>query len=377
MQEAPLDDVTEHMRLDQTTHSIFGASKVAADVMVQEYGRYFGMNTCVFRGGCLTGPNHSGVALHGFLSYLIKCAVKDIPYKVFGYKGKQVRDNIHSYDVIKAMECVIKRPIPGAVYNIGGCRENSTSMLEAINFLEKYLNKKMNWEYIDENRVGDHICYITDMSKFKLAYPEWRITKSLERIMIEIIGHSQAGLATERYVPGDGEDARFESYSKELVPMCKGRVLDIGCGHGYLTQKIGNLRAVNEVTGTDKLIQNTQTHPKVFYWNINTEELYKTTNMGEFQTIISTEHIEHIGWRLHQPLLDWIKLHLSADGHFIGSMPTPDDPENPNQFHLKTYTLEEWTDILYHNFKQVVCKMVYKDCYCWDAWDPVNVQGIK
>ena len=179
--------IKENFRIDQCTHSIFGASKVAADIMVQEYGRYFGMNTCVFRGGCLTGPSHSGVELHGFLSYLVKCVVQGIPYKVFGYKGKQVRDNIHSYDVIKAMEEVIKKPKPGSVYNIGGGRDNSISIKEAINMIQKLSGKKLEWEYIDTNRIGDHVCYISDLSKFKSDYPNWRITKSLEDIITELI----------------------------------------------------------------------------------------------------------------------------------------------------------------------------------------------
>lgn len=178
--------ISETCSIDQSTHSIFGASKVAADIMTQEYGRYFGLKTCVFRGGCLTGPTHASVELHGFLSYLVKVAVAGGTYKIFGYKGKQVRDNIHSYDVIRAMEEVIKNPRPGEVYNMGGGRENSVSILEALAKIEAILGKKVNHEYVDQARVGDHICYISDLSKFRQHYPAWRITKNLDTIFSEI-----------------------------------------------------------------------------------------------------------------------------------------------------------------------------------------------
>lgn len=177
----------EQTRTDQSTHSVFGANKLAADIMVQEYARTYGLKTVVLRGGCLTGPGHSGVELHGFLSYLVKCAVTDIPYKIYGYKGKQVRDNIHSYDVIRAMEEIIKNPRPGSVYNIGGGRYNSISVNEAIQKIEQKIHKKMNIEYIDQVRLGDHKCYITDMSKFENDYPDWHITKSLDQILDEMI----------------------------------------------------------------------------------------------------------------------------------------------------------------------------------------------
>jgi CDP-paratose 2-epimerase len=179
--------IKENCPIDQNTHSIFGASKASADLMVQEYGRYFGMKTCVLRGGCLTGPNHSGVQLHGFLSHLIKCAMTDKKYTIYGYKGKQVRDNIHCHDVIVAMECIIKNPHPGSVYNIGGGRDNSISIIEAISFIEKLLEKKMDLEYLHTNRVGDHICYITDLTKFQLDYPDWKMTYNLNRTIIDII----------------------------------------------------------------------------------------------------------------------------------------------------------------------------------------------
>ena len=167
--------------------NIFGSHKLEADELVQKYAKDFGMKTIVLRGGCLTGPGHSGVELHGFLNYLVKCAVSDTPYKIYGYKGKQVRDNISSYDVVKAMEAIIENPRPGSVYNIGGGRENSFSILEAIDKLEKKLNKKMTTEYLDQARSGDHICYITDMSKFKRDYPSWQITKSVDQILDEMI----------------------------------------------------------------------------------------------------------------------------------------------------------------------------------------------
>lgn len=179
-----LDDITENCRVDQSTHSVFGASKLAADIMTQEYGRYFGMSTYVFRGGCLTGANHSGVELHGFLSYLVKTVVRGGHYKIFGYKGKQVRDNIHSSDVISAMEEVIKNPRQGGnVYNIGGGRENSISILEAIAKLELITGRTLSCQYIPESRVGDHICYITNLTKFQLHHPNWKITKNLDQIL--------------------------------------------------------------------------------------------------------------------------------------------------------------------------------------------------
>lgn len=178
--------ITEEFPIDQSKHSIFGASKVAADVMVQEYGRYFGMKTCCLRGGCLTGPNHSGVELHGFLSYLIKCNIAGRQYKVFGYKGKQVRDNIHSFDVVRFMHEFSQAPRCGEVYNIGGGRANSVSILEAFDRISSISGKKMEYEYLDKNREGDHICYISDLSKMKAHYPAWDITKTLDDVFQEI-----------------------------------------------------------------------------------------------------------------------------------------------------------------------------------------------
>src|SRR5215813_4382185 len=170
--------IPEHYPIDQSKHSLFGASKVAADVMVQEYGRYFGLKTCCLRGGCLTGPNHSGVELHGFLSYLIQSNVVGRVYKVYGYKGKQVRDNIHSLDVARFIEAFYEEPRPGEVYNIGGGRGNSISILEAFRRSEAMTEKPMRWEYVDRNREGDHICYISDLSKMRSHYPRWNISKS-------------------------------------------------------------------------------------------------------------------------------------------------------------------------------------------------------
>jgi CDP-paratose 2-epimerase len=178
--------IRESMRVDQSKHSLFGASKLASDVLVQEYGRYFGMLTCCLRGGCLTGPNHSGVELHGFLSYLVKCNVHGQKYVVYGYRGKQVRDNIHSADVASFIECFIEAPRSGEVYNLGGGRDNSCSIIEAFQHAEGISGKKMVWEYVEQNREGDHICYISDLSKIQTHYPNWGISKSLDDIFSEI-----------------------------------------------------------------------------------------------------------------------------------------------------------------------------------------------
>lgn len=180
------DGIKESFRIDQSKHSIFGASKVAGDVMVQEYGRYFSMPTCCLRGGCLTGPNHSGVELHGFLSYLIRCNLEGKKYNIFGYKGKQVRDNIHSLDVVRFIDAFLRKPRIGEVYNIGGGRDNSISILEAFELISSISGKKMVYEYVEKNREGDHICYISDLSKMKAHYPEWDITKNLQVTFEEI-----------------------------------------------------------------------------------------------------------------------------------------------------------------------------------------------
>ncbi len=178
--------ISETFPVDQSKHSLFGASKLAADVMVQEYGRYFGMPTCCLRGGCLTGPNHSGVELHGFLSYLIKCNVTETEYTVYGYKGKQVRDNIHSYDVAAFIWEFLQKPGVAEVYNIGGGRENSISIIEAFDLIASISGKAMRYRYSEQNRIGDHICYISDLSKMKEHFPHWHITKNLETTFREI-----------------------------------------------------------------------------------------------------------------------------------------------------------------------------------------------
>jgi CDP-paratose 2-epimerase len=178
--------INEDFPIDQSTHSLFGASKVAADVLVQEYGRYFGLPSCVLRGGCLTGPQHSGVELHGFLSYLIKCNVEGRHYCVYGYGGKQVRDNIHAYDVARFIEQFAHAPRSGEVYNLGGGRGNSISILEAFARIETLSGRPMSWSYVDRARVGDHICYISDLTKMRSHYPAWDITKTLDDIFVEI-----------------------------------------------------------------------------------------------------------------------------------------------------------------------------------------------
>jgi CDP-paratose 2-epimerase len=178
--------IPESLRIDQSKHSLFGASKLASDVMVQEYGRYFGMNTCCLRGGCLTGPNHSGVELHGFLSYLIKCNVEGRTYRVYGYQGKQVRDNIHSLDVARFIHAFAEKPRQGEVYNIGGGKQNSVSILEAFDHIAGLSGRKMQFEYLERNREGDHVCYYSDLRKMRAHYPGWDITKSLDDVFREI-----------------------------------------------------------------------------------------------------------------------------------------------------------------------------------------------
>ena len=191
-----LDGIPESFSIDQSKHSIFGASKVAGDIMAQEYGRYFGMPICCLRGGCLTGPNHSGVELHGFLSYLVRCNLEGREYKVFGYKGKQVRDNIHSEDVASFMHEFFRNPRSGEVYNLGGGKANSCSILEAFHMVEELSGKSQRWSYVEQNRSGDHICYYSDLRKMKTHYPAWDITRPLANIFQEIV----------------------ESWSRRLVP---------------------------------------------------------------------------------------------------------------------------------------------------------------
>jgi len=180
--------IPEEFSIDQSKHSLFGASKVAGDIMVQEYGRYFNMPVCCLRGGCLTGPNHSGVELHGFLSYLIKCNIEGREYRVYGYKGKQVRDNIHSEDVVRFMFEFWKAPRVAEVYNLGGGKGNSCSVLEAFRMAENVTGQPMKWHYLEENRMGDHICYYSDLTKMHIHYPAWNISKPLGVIFREIAG---------------------------------------------------------------------------------------------------------------------------------------------------------------------------------------------
>lgn len=190
--------IDESMSIDQTLHSLFGASKVAADVLVQEYGRYFGLKTGVFRGGCLTGPGHSGAELHGFLAYLAKCALTGRHYTVFGYKGKQVRDNIHSHDLVNAFWHFFQAPRPGEVYNIGGGRYANCSMLEAIAMAEEITGRPFNWTYSEQNRIGDHIWWVGDISKFMAHYPDWKLGFDMRGIMDEVIAGQAARLGAEK-----------------------------------------------------------------------------------------------------------------------------------------------------------------------------------
>ncbi len=186
------DGISESCRIDQTMHSLFGASKTAADVLAQEYGKYFGLKTGIFRGGCLTGASHSGVELHGFLSYLVHVAVTGKPYTIFGYKGKQVRDQIECSDVVKAFEAFSKNPRPGEVYNIGGGRDNAASVLECITMIQEIGGHKVDFSLGDENRKGDHICYISDLSKLRRDYPDWDIRVSLKEILSQMIASEKA-----------------------------------------------------------------------------------------------------------------------------------------------------------------------------------------
>jgi len=186
---ADWEGIDEGCRVDATLHSLFGASKLAADVMVQEYGRYFGIPTVCFRGGCLTGPNHSAAELHGFLAYVARALREGRVYRIYGYKGKQVRDNLHSYDVCAAFEAFYRNPRVAAVYNLGGGRANSISVLEAVARFEELMGGKLRVEYIDRNRAGDHICYISDLRRLRADYPDWDVTRSLDDILREIAGH--------------------------------------------------------------------------------------------------------------------------------------------------------------------------------------------
>ena len=262
------DGISEELRVDRSKHSVFGASKAAADIMTQEYGKYYGLRTTCLRGGCLTGPNHSGVELHGFLSYLVKAHLQGRAYRIYGYKGKQVRDNIHSYDIARAIEAMYQNPRVGEVYNLGGGRENSCSILEAFEKIEDLTSKKVNYEYVDQNREGDHICYITNLKKLKRDYPDWKITKSLDHIFEKIVSAWQDRLPTsaphksfpDRTIHlrtlGEREQQR-EQYWQSRDPILADRliwraqtfrhmvhllpdqtILELGCGQGHFTRAL-------------------------------------------------------------------------------------------------------------------------------------------
>jgi CDP-paratose 2-epimerase len=202
------DGIDEGCRIDATMHSLFGASKAAADLLVQEYGRYFGMPTVCFRGGCLTGPNHSGAELHGFLAYLARATRDGLPYRIFGYKGKQVRDNIHAHDVCTAIVAFAEEPRAGAVYNLGGGRANSVSMLEAIARFEDLFGRKLGWEYADEPRRGDHICYISNLARFRADYPSWQLVVPLDEIFDQLARGGAPPTARRPVAPAGPRGAR-------------------------------------------------------------------------------------------------------------------------------------------------------------------------
>ena len=182
-----VNGIPEDFPVDQSLHSLFGASKLAGDILAQEYGRYFGLKVGIFRGGCLTGPHHSGVELHGFLNYLVLVALREGPYTIFGYKGKQVRDQIHSHDVINAFWRFAQDPKPGEVYNLGGGKENAASLIECVDIIERLSGKRPELTYTDQNRIGDHICYYSDLSKLRSHYPGWDLTYTIEEIIEEMI----------------------------------------------------------------------------------------------------------------------------------------------------------------------------------------------
>jgi CDP-paratose 2-epimerase len=195
--------IDESLTIDQSKHSLFGASKAAADIMVQEYGHYFGVKTACFRSGCIAGPRHSGAELHGFLAYLMKCAVLGRVYSIYGYKGKQVRDNIHSYDLINVFYHFYLNPREGEVYNIGGSRFSNCSMMEAITLCEQITGQKMITEYLENNRIGDHIWWVSDVSKFRHHYPEWSLRHGIEDILLEIYLYNKDRWLTEGNVQHD------------------------------------------------------------------------------------------------------------------------------------------------------------------------------
>jgi len=207
--------IAETFPIDQCLHSLFGASKAAADILVQEYGRYFGMPTCCLRGGCLTGPNHTGVELHGFLSYLVKCNLEGRQYCVYGYLGKQVRDNIHSEDVARFMHQFYLNPRCGEVYNLGGGKDNSCSILEAFDLVQSLTGKPQSSRYVDQNRIGDHICYYSDLRKMKQQYPSWTLTYSLPQIIEQIVRAWRGRLQTSPAGAAAGDERKPKSERPE------------------------------------------------------------------------------------------------------------------------------------------------------------------
>lgn len=257
-------DIDETMSVDQCKHSIFGVSKLSADIMVQEYGRYFGMNTVVFRGGCITGPNHQGAQLHGFLSYLVKCIVQDKPYTIFGYKGKQVRDNIHSYDLANAFWHYHQSPTPGAVYNIGGGRGNAASVLESIDIINKLSGKNWkNYTYTPENRSGDHMFYISDLTRFKKQYPSWNISYSLENIIRQIL-QSQSKITITSQLKGGVGNQLFQ------------------IALAYATARDMNALMAFDTNGW---VARQGSHPSKYYKSLYEKLTFKTTSLSAKITV--------------------------------------------------------------------------------------------
>ncbi len=283
--EVPGFAINENMSVDHCKHSIFGVSKLAADMMVQEYGRYFGMNTVVFRGGCITGPNHQGAQLHGFLSYLVKCIVTNQPYTIYGYKGKQVRDNIHSFDLVNAFWQYHQNPKPAAVYNMGGGRDNSLSILETIEKVKSMIGSSWNnFTYTDENRSGDHIWYISDLSKFKKDYPSWSITYSSERILSEILQNYSSAIITSKLMGGVGNQmfqiaiayAASRHFHKKL--QFEKMQFD-GCRQGSHPSKYyGNL--FQKLSFVDSIPQTYRVSEKDFRYSSVNEEVQFALNHG-------------------------------------------------------------------------------------------------
>lgn len=293
--------IDEHMSVDHCKHSLFGVSKLSADAMVQEYGRYFNMNTVCFRGGCITGPNHQGAELHGFLSYIVKCIVKNKHYNIFGYKGKQVRDNIHSYDLVNAFWNYHQNPRPAAVYNMGGGRENSLSILETIDLVNKLTNGKWkNYTLLDEARAGDHIWYISDLSKFKKDYPKWDITYSIERIVKDIICSVSGHIFTSKLQGGIGNQlfqiAATYAMSREFNYNMLFKLNDFdGCRQGK--------------------------HPKTYYNNIY-QSVNFTDNMPNMDVIVKEKSWSAYSLKKQiNPIFDELSsANICLDGYFQSNL---------------------------------------------------------